>query len=172
MVDPPLACEVHQKADDTATSCTTTNARNPRHATGIPSCSVECAHKKGGGSTKNGRDSNSKRLGVKLYGGQAVVPGNIIVRQRGTHFHPGSNVGIGNDYTIYAKEEGVVQFGTARNSSKNKIKTVSVVPAPPEKENSRRSRRREKYPPRAVIRAEFEEAILRAEAAGEEVTVL
>jgi len=68
------------------------------------------AHKKGGGSSRNGRDSNSQRLGVKKSGGQHVVPGNIIVRQRGTQFHPGRNVGLGRDYTIFALIEGVVEF--------------------------------------------------------------
>ena len=68
------------------------------------------AHKKGQGSTRNGRDSESKRLGVKMYGGQAVVPGNIIVRQRGTTYHPGKNVGIGKDFTIFALADGVVEF--------------------------------------------------------------
>ena len=68
------------------------------------------AHKKAGGSTRNGRDSESKRLGVKMYGGQAIVPGNIIVRQRGTEFHPGKNVGMGKDHTLFAKVEGVVKF--------------------------------------------------------------
>jgi large subunit ribosomal protein L27 len=64
------------------------------------------AHKKAGGSTRNGRDSESKRLGVKIYGGQDVVPGNIIVRQRGTKFHPGKNVGCGKDHTLFAKAGG------------------------------------------------------------------
>ena len=68
------------------------------------------AHKKAGGSTRNGRDSESKRLGVKRYGGQEVLAGNIIVRQRGTHFHPGVNVGCGKDHTLFAKEDGVVKF--------------------------------------------------------------
>lgn len=68
------------------------------------------AHKKAGGSTRNGRDSESKRLGVKMFGGQAVNAGNIIVRQRGTQFHPGKNVGIGKDHTLFAKTEGVVKF--------------------------------------------------------------
>ena len=68
------------------------------------------AHKKAGGSTRNGRDSESKRLGVKRYGGEVVVPGNIIVRQRGTRFHPGVNVGCGKDHTLYAKAEGRVKF--------------------------------------------------------------
>jgi len=68
------------------------------------------AHKKGGGSTKNGRDSNSKRLGVKRYGGEWVIPGNIIVRQKGTKIKPGTNVGLGRDYTIYAVVEGQVTF--------------------------------------------------------------
>lgn len=68
------------------------------------------AHKKAGGSTRNGRDSESKRLGVKIYGGQVVSAGNIIVRQRGTKFHPGSNVGCGRDHTLFAKSDGIVQF--------------------------------------------------------------
>ena len=68
------------------------------------------AHKKGEGSVKNGRDSQSKRLGVKIYGGQPVVSGNIIVRQRGTVYHPGKNVGVGKDFTIFALTDGVVEF--------------------------------------------------------------
>jgi len=68
------------------------------------------AHKKAGGSTSNGRDSISKRLGVKLYGGQKASAGNIIVRQRGTRFHPGENVGCGTDHTLYAKADGTVRF--------------------------------------------------------------
>jgi large subunit ribosomal protein L27 len=68
------------------------------------------AHKKGGGSSRNGRDSNAQRLGVKRFGGEYVIPGNIIVRQRGTKFHPGRNVGIGRDHTIFAVVEGVVTF--------------------------------------------------------------
>lgn len=81
------------------------------------------AHKKGAGSTKNGRDSNSKRLGVKCYGGEYVIPGNIIIRQRGTKVHPGQNVGLGKDYTIFAVAEGRVKFET-----KNGRKYVSVQP--------------------------------------------
>ena len=68
------------------------------------------AHKKGQGSVKNGRDSRSKRLGVKKFGGEVVIPGNIILRQRGTKWHPGANVGIGKDHTIFAKEAGRVKF--------------------------------------------------------------
>lgn len=68
------------------------------------------AHKKAGGSTRNGRDSESKRLGVKRYGGQEVLAGNILVRQRGTQFHAGTNVGIGKDHTLFAKANGVVKF--------------------------------------------------------------
>jgi large subunit ribosomal protein L27 len=68
------------------------------------------AHKKAGGSSRNGRDSESKRLGVKRYGGQLVPAGNILVRQRGTQFHPGENVGIGKDHTLFAKVTGTVQF--------------------------------------------------------------
>jgi large subunit ribosomal protein L27 len=81
------------------------------------------AHKKGAGSTKNGRDSNSKRLGVKKYGGEFVIPGNIIVRQRGTRYRPGDNVGVGGDYTIYSLIEGHVQFETRRGR-----KYISVQP--------------------------------------------
>jgi large subunit ribosomal protein L27 len=68
------------------------------------------AHKKAGGSTRNGRDSESKRLGVKKFGGQLVKPGNIIIRQRGTKVHPGNNVGLGRDHTIYSLIDGIVQF--------------------------------------------------------------
>ncbi len=82
------------------------------------------AHKKAGGSTRNGRDSESKRLGVKCFGGQQVSAGNIILRQRGTKFHPGDNVGLGRDYTIFAKLDGVVKFET--RGPKNR-KYVSVV---------------------------------------------
>ena len=82
------------------------------------------AHKKAGGSTRNGRDSESKRLGVKKFGGQHVVAGNIIVRQRGTKFHPGVNVGCGRDHTLFAKADGVVKF-EQRGPLHRKI--VSVV---------------------------------------------
>lgn len=84
------------------------------------------AHKKGVGSTRNGRDSNAKRLGVKIFGGQDVRAGNIIVRQRGTQFHPGENVGCGKDHTLFAKADGKVQF--LIRGPKNR-KTISVVTA-------------------------------------------
>ena len=74
------------------------------------------AHKKGEGSVKNGRDSNSKRLGVKIYGGQPAIAGNIIVRQRGTVYHPGANVGVGKDYTLFALSDGVVEFKKGRQN--------------------------------------------------------
>ncbi|WP_107039683.1 50S ribosomal protein L27 [Brumimicrobium mesophilum] len=74
------------------------------------------AHKKGVGSSKNGRESESKRLGVKIFGGQAAIAGNIIVRQRGTKHHPGLNVGIGKDHTLFALTTGVVQFTKKRNN--------------------------------------------------------
>jgi large subunit ribosomal protein L27 len=74
------------------------------------------AHKKGEGSVKNGRDSQSKRLGVKIFGGQPAIAGNIIVRQRGTTYHPGKNVGVGKDYTLFALSDGVVEFRKARNN--------------------------------------------------------
>lgn len=82
------------------------------------------AHKKGVGSSKNGRESHSKRLGVKLYGGQSVIAGNIIVRQRGTAHHPGRNVGIGRDHTLFALTDGVVVF---KKGVKNRS-VVSIVP--------------------------------------------
>ncbi len=84
------------------------------------------AHKKAGGSSKNGRDSESKRLGIKRYAGEHVLAGNIIVRQRGTKFHPGVNVGVGKDYTLFATAEGRVAFET--KGPKNR-KFVSVVPS-------------------------------------------
>ena len=83
------------------------------------------AHKKGASSTRNGRDSNAQRLGVKRYGGQVVKAGEIIVRQRGTHFHPGANVGRGGDDTLFALAPGAVQFGTARGR-----RVVSIVEVP------------------------------------------
>jgi large subunit ribosomal protein L27 len=73
------------------------------------------AHKKGEGSVKNGRDSHSKRLGVKIFGGQPAISGNILVRQRGTTFHPGKNVGVGKDYTLFALSDGVVEFRKGKN---------------------------------------------------------
>ena len=84
------------------------------------------AHKKAGGSTRNGRDSQSKRLGVKRYGSDTVTAGSIIVRQRGTHFHPGTNVGIGKDHTLFAKADGVVLF---KVQGPNNRKFVSIVTA-------------------------------------------
>jgi len=82
------------------------------------------AHKKAGGSSKNGRDSESKRLGVKRYGGEAVAPGNILVRQRGTRFHPGTNVGLGRDHTLYAKAEGRVRFDSKGPKSRIHVSVV------------------------------------------------
>jgi large subunit ribosomal protein L27 len=84
------------------------------------------AHKKAGGSSRNGRDSQSKRLGVKVFGGQRVNAGQILVRQRGTQVHPGHNVGMGRDHTLFARVSGQVQYGVKGAASK---KTVSVVPA-------------------------------------------
>lgn len=84
------------------------------------------AHKKAAGSTRNGRDSESKRLGVKLFGGQVVTAGNIIVRQRGTKFHAGNGVGLGRDHTLFALSDGVIKFET---KGPNNRKFVSVVSA-------------------------------------------
>ena len=85
------------------------------------------AHKKGEGSVKNGRDSQSKRLGVKIFGGQPAISGNIIVRQRGTVYHPGKNVGLGRDFTIFATTDGVVEF----RKSKGDKTYISVKPVEP-----------------------------------------
>ncbi|GAB4813013.1 hypothetical protein N2152v2_000059 [Parachlorella kessleri] len=108
--------------------------------------SVEAAHKKGAGSTKNGRDSNSKRRGVKVYGGQPIPAGGIIIRQLGTRVHPGQNVGLGKDYTLYSLIEGVVVF--ERRSQQQQVKVVPfedyVVPEGQcIKEGSRKWRRLE-----------------------------
>lgn len=84
------------------------------------------AHKKAAGSTRNGRDSQSKRLGVKMFGGQSVIAGNILVRQRGTKFHAGDNVGMGRDHTLFAKADGHVNFSI---SGPRKRKTVNIIPA-------------------------------------------
>ena len=83
------------------------------------------AHKKGVGSSRNGRDSNPKYLGVKMYGGQAIEAGNIIVRQRGTEYHPGENVGIGKDHTLFALKTGRVEFVI---KGANRRRTVQIVP--------------------------------------------
>ena len=84
------------------------------------------AHKKAGGSSRNGRDTAGRRLGVKKFGGETVVPGNIIIRQRGTKWHPGTGVGIGVDHTIFAKVDGTVSFKTRANNQRS---YVSVLPA-------------------------------------------
>ena len=84
------------------------------------------AHKKAGGSSRNGRDSAGKRLGIKVYGGERVNPGQILVRQRGTQVHPGTNVGMGRDHTLFARVTGKVQYAVKGANSR---KTVSVVPA-------------------------------------------
>lgn len=88
------------------------------------------AHKKGGGSTKNGRDSNAQRLGVKKFGGEFVIPGNIIVRQRGTRFHPGEGTGIGKDHTIFATVQGYVEFKRMRGREGQK--EINIVAERPQ----------------------------------------
>ena len=85
------------------------------------------AHKKAGGSTRNGRDSESKLLGVKLFGGQAAIAGNIIVRQRCTEFHPGKNVGIGKDHTLFAKANGVIKFEVKGKFGRRYVNVVEAV---------------------------------------------
>ncbi|XP_030544680.1 50S ribosomal protein L27, chloroplastic [Rhodamnia argentea] len=104
---------------------------------------IECAHKKGAGSTKNGRDSRGQRLGVKIFGDQAAKPGAIIVRQRGTKFHPGNNVGLGKDHTIFSLIDGLVKFEKFGPDKKK----ISVYPreVQPENPNSYRARKREYF---------------------------
>ena len=87
------------------------------------------AHKKGEGSVRNGRDSQSKRLGVKIFGGQPAISGNIIVRQRGTVYHPGDNVGLGKDFTIFATTDGIVEFRKTRSKTLISVKEVSATAA-------------------------------------------
>lgn len=83
------------------------------------------AHKKAGGSSRNGRDSKSKRLGVKLFGGQAVAPGNIIIRQRGTRYHAGVNVGMGRDHTLFAKADGKIKFDLKGRPQRRYVSVVT-----------------------------------------------
>ncbi len=88
------------------------------------------AHKKAGGSSRNGRDSAGRRLGVKLFGGQHTVPGNILVRQRGTKFHPGANVGMGKDHTLFSLVEGAVSFARKKHG-RTYVSVLPGEPAPP-----------------------------------------
>ncbi|XP_047977397.1 50S ribosomal protein L27, chloroplastic-like [Salvia hispanica] len=108
-----------------------------------PPLTIESAHKKGAGSTKNGRDSPGQRLGVKIFGDQAAKAGSIIVRQRGTKFHPGNNVGLGRDHTIFALIDGLVKFEKFGPDKKK----ISVYPreVQPENPNSYRARKRESF---------------------------
>jgi large subunit ribosomal protein L27 len=85
------------------------------------------AHKKGEGSVKNNRDSESKRLGVKIFGGQPAISGNIIVRQRGTVYHPGNNVGLGKDFTIFALTDGIVEFRKTRSKTLVSVKEIAAT---------------------------------------------
>jgi large subunit ribosomal protein L27 len=92
------------------------------------------AHKKGEGSVKNGRDSQSKRLGVKIFGGQAVISGNIIIRQRGTVYHPGKNVGVGRDFTLFALTDGVVEF--KKGKADRTFVSVAALAGVPQNDNA------------------------------------
>ncbi len=85
------------------------------------------AHKKGEGSVRNGRDSHSKRLGVKIFGGQPAISGNIIIRQRGSQYHIGNNVGLGKDFTIFALADGIVEFRKVRNKTLVSVKEISEI---------------------------------------------
>jgi len=87
------------------------------------------AHKKGEGSVRNGRDSQSKRLGVKIFGGQPAISGNIIVRQRGTVYHPGTNVGVGKDFTLYALTDGIVEFRKTRTKTLISVNEINIAEA-------------------------------------------
>ncbi|GAA0161906.1 ribosomal protein [Lithospermum erythrorhizon] len=118
---------------------------------------IESAHKKGAGSTKNGRDSKGQRLGVKIFGDQAAKAGSIIVRQRGTKFHPGKNVGLGKDHTIFSLIDGMVKFELFGPEKKKK---VSVYPreVQPENPNSYRARKRESFRLQRERRKERREA--------------
>uniref|UniRef100_A0A7C9DHV4 Large ribosomal subunit protein bL27c n=2 Tax=Opuntia streptacantha TaxID=393608 RepID=A0A7C9DHV4_OPUST len=117
-------------------------AKSPLSVSPFP-ITIEAAHKKGAGSTKNGRDSKAQRLGVKIFGDQVAKPGAIIVRQRGTKFHPGNNVGLGKDYTIFSLIDGLVKFEKYGPDKKK----VSVYPreVQPENPNSYRARKREYF---------------------------
>lgn len=114
------------------------------------------AHKKGEGSTANGRDSHSKRLGVKIYGGDLAIPGNIIVRQRGTNFHPGIGVGIGKDHTIYAMTEGLVEF----KRKKNDRCFVNILPLPGETTPVKKASPKKKAPVEFPVEAPAEKAVV------------
>ncbi|EEF50893.1 50S ribosomal protein L27, chloroplastic [Ricinus communis] len=127
---------------------TTLNLSLSRNCVSLPlkapfPLTIEMAHKKGAGSTKNGRDSPGQRLGVKIFGNQAAKPGAIIVRQRGTKFHPGKNVGLGKDHTIFSLIDGLVKFEKFGPDRKK----VSVYPreVQPENPNSYRARKREYF---------------------------
>ncbi|XP_065880079.1 large ribosomal subunit protein bL27c [Euphorbia lathyris] len=117
-----------------------------RNSVSFPKCplTIQMAHKKGAGSTKNGRDSKGQRLGVKIYGDQVAKPGAIIVRQRGTKFHPGKNVGIGKDHTIFSLIDGLVKFEKFGPEHKKKISVYPRV-IQPENPNSYRARKRENF---------------------------
>ncbi|KAG0564660.1 hypothetical protein M758_8G123400 [Ceratodon purpureus] len=117
---------------------------------------IEAAHKKGSGSTKNGRDSKPKMLGVKIYGDQVAQPGAIIVRQRGTKFHPGKNVGIGRDYTIFSLIDGLVKFEKF-GPDRKKISVYPVTEEKVENPNSRKVRRREFFRDRRQRRRAYQE---------------
>ena len=113
------------------------------------------AHKKGVGSSKNGRESESKRLGVKIFGGQAAIAGNIIVRQRGTQHHPGNNVGMGKDHTLFALTDGLVQF----RKKKNNRSFVSVVPFETEVAEKKAPAKKAEPKKEEVVEAVVEETV-------------
>merc|ERR1719335_770552 len=134
-------------------------------STHVIKCAIEAAHKKGSGSTKNGRDSLSKRRGVKVYGGQAITAGGIIVRQVGKTFHPGRNVGCGKDYTLFALSEGTVKFERSQGR-----KCVSILPInkienktmsnDPHQTHNKPTRRERKLGLRTSIKIEYEPSLI------------
>ncbi|EFJ08488.1 hypothetical protein SELMODRAFT_236022 [Selaginella moellendorffii] len=117
---------------------------------------IHAAHKKGTGSTKNGRDSQAQRLGVKVFGSETAKPGSIIIRQRGTKFHPGNNVGLGRDYTIYSLIDGVVKFERLW-PDKQKVSVYPKIEVP-ENPNSRRVKKRDHFRALRVKRKAKEQA--------------
>ncbi|PIA33786.1 hypothetical protein AQUCO_04000087v1 [Aquilegia coerulea] len=125
------------------TSYSSSSCSNKKLSVSYPILTIESAHKKGAGSTKNGRDSKGQRLGVKIYGDQVAKPGAIIIRQRGTKVHPGKNVGLGKDYTIFSLIDGLVKFEKFGPDRKQ----VSVYPREiiPENPNSYKARKRENF---------------------------
>ena len=127
------------------------------------------AHKKGVGSSKNGRESESKRLGVKIFGGQAAIAGNIIVRQRGTKHHPGKNVGIGKDHTLFALKDGVVEFVKKRNN-RSFVSVIAFEEAQAVEKKAAAKAAKPKTEPVAVVEEVVEKTVATEETKATETT--